>query len=214
MNILDPVSIIETAGYIGLSLVIFSETGILLGFFLPGDSLLFTAGFLASTGLIDLKIIIIISFIAAVLGDSFGYYLGKKYGPKVFNKADSFFLDKKYIEKTEKYYKKYGGETIIIARFLPIIRTVAPIMAGVGKVPYNKFFTYNIMGGAIWTFLLPTFGYYFGRIIPDADKIILPVVFCIIIISLFPAFFSVFKEKERRDKIFNKIKNIINKKHV
>ncbi|MDD4409787.1 MAG: VTT domain-containing protein [Candidatus Pacebacteria bacterium] len=212
MNILDPVSIIETAGYVGLTLVIFSETGILLGFFLPGDSLLFTAGFLASTGLLELKTVIIISLVAAVLGDSLGYHLGKKYGSKIFNKTDSFFLDKKYIEKTERYFNKYGGETIIIARFMPIIRTIAPVMAGIGKVPYRKFLSYNIVGGILWTVLLPVMGYYFGKIIPDADRIILPVVFAIIVISFLPPIISILKEKERRDKVVGKIKKIINKK--
>lgn len=210
MNILDPVSIIETAGYVGLSIAIFSETGILLGFFLPGDSLLFTAGFLSSTGLLDLKVIIILSFIMAVLGDGFGYYLGKKYGHKVFKKTDSFFLDKKYIEKTESYFNKYGGETIIIARFIPIIRTIAPVMAGVGKVGYKKFLSYNIIGGFLWTFLLPVMGYYFGKIIPDADKIILPVVFCIILISFIPPAISILKNKEERERLGRSIKKIIN----
>jgi len=209
MNIIDPVSIIEGAGYIGLALVIFAETGILLGFFLPGDSLLFTAGFLASTGIIDLTTLIIICLVAAILGDSFGYHIGKKYGPKVFKKTDSFFLDRKYIEKTESYYKKYGGETIIIARFIPIIRTIAPVMAGVGKVPYNKFIVYNVAGAIIWTVSLPIIGYYFGKIIPNADKYVLPVVACIIAVSLIPPFYSLLKEKERRDKIIKRIKKII-----
>ncbi|MCK9393888.1 MAG: DedA family protein [Candidatus Paceibacterota bacterium] len=212
MNILDPVVIIESAGYVGLALVIFSETGILLGFFLPGDSLLFTAGFLASTGFLNLETVIIVSFFAAVIGDGFGYYLGKKFGPRIFTKTNSFWLDKKHIERTEKYFKKYGGETIILARFLPIIRTIAPVMAGVGRIGYKKFFIYNIFGGLIWTISLPYMGYYFGKIIPDADKIILPVVVVIIVVSLFPAFFTVLRDKERRQIIFKKLSIIIKKK--
>jgi len=200
MNILDPVSIIETAGYVGLFLTIFSETGILLGFFLPGDSLLFTAGFLASTGFLDIKTIILITFIAAIVGDALGYYLGKKYGPKVFRKTDSFFLDKKHIERTEKYFKKYGGETIILARFIPFVRTIAPVMAGVGNIGYKKFFAYNIFGGLIWTILLPTLGFYFGKIIPDADKIILPVVLAIIAVSFLPAIVAVLRSRKRKIK--------------
>ncbi|MCK9578152.1 VTT domain-containing protein [bacterium] len=212
MNILDPISIIETAGYIGLFLAVFSETGILLGFFLPGDSLLFTAGFLASTGFLDLKTTIIVSLIAAVLGDALGYYLGNKYGPKIFIKTDSFFLDKKHIERTEKYFKRYGGETIILARFLPIIRTITPVMAGVGKIGYRKFFVYNILGGVIWTILLPVSGYYFGQIIPDADRIILPVIAVIIFISLLPAVITVLRDKERRKNISERIRILIKKK--
>ncbi|MDD5639527.1 MAG: VTT domain-containing protein [Candidatus Pacebacteria bacterium] len=212
MNILDPVSIIETAGYVGLFLAVFSETGILLGFFLPGDSLLFTAGFFASAGFLDLKIIIVLTFIAAVIGDALGYYLGKKYGSKIFTKTDSFFLDKKYIERTERYFKKYGGETIILARFIPIIRTIAPVMAGVGNIGYKKFFSYNVFGGLIWTVALPIFGYYFGQMIPDADKIILPVVVGIIFVSFLPALFSVLQDSERRKNIRNKIRLIIKKK--
>lgn len=212
MNILDPVSIIETAGYVGLFLAVFSETGILLGFFLPGDSLLFTAGFLASTGFLDIRVIIFLAFIAAITGDGLGYYIGKKYGPRVFTKTDSFFLNKKHIERTEKYFKQYGGETIILARFIPIIRTIAPVMAGVGKIGYKKFFIYNIFGGLIWTILLPLFGYWFGQIIPDADKIILPVVAAIIIISFCPAIITILRDEERRGAIKKRIKTLIKKK--
>ncbi|MFA6252112.1 MAG: VTT domain-containing protein [Candidatus Paceibacterota bacterium] len=200
MNILDPVSIIETAGYIGLFLTVFSETGILLGFFLPGDSLLFTAGFLASTGFLDIKTIILITFVAAVTGDALGYYLGKKYGPKILTKTNSFFLDKKHIERTERYFKKYGGETIILARFIPLVRTIAPVMAGVGNIGYKKFFAYNVFGGLIWTILLPMLGFYFGKIIPDADKIILPVIAIIIVVSFLPAIAAVLRSGRGKGK--------------
>lgn len=212
MNILDPVSIIETAGYVGLFLVIFSETGILLGFFLPGDSLLFTAGFLASTGFLDLWTIIILTFVAAVTGDALGYFLGKKYGPKIFTKTDSIFLDRKHIVRTEKYFKKFGGETIILARFIPIVRTITPVMAGVGNIGYKRFFVYNVFGGLIWTILLPTAGYYFGQIIPDADRVILPVAIGIIVVSFLPAIFAILRNKERRDDLIRKIKIIIKRK--
>ncbi len=134
MNLLDADTIIKAGGYAAIFGILFAETGVLVGFFLPGDSLLFTAGFLASAGYLNIVILILVSFFAAVLGDTFGYGLGKKYGHKVFSHSGSVLLNPNNILKAEKFYAKHGGKTIIFARLVPLIRTLAPILAGVGKM--------------------------------------------------------------------------------
>ena len=149
IGLLDPMTIIKTLGLIGVFFIIFAESGLFFGFFFPGDSLLFTAGFLASQSLLDIKILVLGAFICAVLGDSVGYWFGVKAGPKIFNKDDSIFFHKKHIEEAQNFYNKYGNKTIFLARFVPIVRTFAPIVAGIGKMNYKNFVVYNIVGGFI-----------------------------------------------------------------
>src|ERR1035437_7803359 len=151
ISLLDPVLIAHTLGLAGIFFIVFAESGLFFGFFFPGDSLLFTAGFLASQGLISPAWLFIGAFLAAVIGDSVGYAFGKKVGHKIFAKENSFFFNKKYINRSEKFYKKYGKKTIILARFMPIVRTFAPILAGVGNMPYRIFLSYNIIGGFLWS---------------------------------------------------------------
>ena len=202
--------LIKTGGYLGLFGIIFAESGLLIGFFLPGDSLLFTAGFLASQGFLDITLLCLILFIAAVAGDNVGYVFGKRVGPKIFKKEKSLFFNKEYVVKAENYFKRYGGKTIVIARFIPAVRTFAPIVAGVGKMPYATFFFYNILGGLMWAVGLTLAGYFLGQIIPSADKYILPIVALIVIVSILPAFWQIFKNKETRKNILLKIKSIFN----
>ncbi|MFH0755061.1 MAG: VTT domain-containing protein [bacterium] len=186
LNILDPMIIIKTLGLLGVFFIVFAESGLFFGFFLPGDSLLFVAGFLASQNYLDINILVWGTFIFAVLGDNVGYYFGKKFGPKIFNKEDSLFFHKKYIEKAQNFYSKYGNKTIFLARFIPIIRTFAPIVAGIGQMKYKNFLFYNIFGGFIWSFVLIFFGYFLGQIIPNIDKYLLPIILIIIIVSFLP----------------------------
>ncbi|MEK7188600.1 MAG: DedA family protein, partial [Patescibacteria group bacterium] len=148
---IDLKEIITAIGYLGLFLIVFAESGLFFGFFLPGDSLIVTAGLLASQGFFNIYYLLIILPIAAVSGDSIGYWFGKKVGPAIFNKEKSFFFDKNHIERANNFYKKHGGKTIIIARFIPIIRTFAPIVAGVAEMDYTKFLKFNIFGGLFWT---------------------------------------------------------------
>ncbi|MEI6304459.1 MAG: DedA family protein [Candidatus Taylorbacteria bacterium] len=193
-DLLNPQFLISTLGVIGVIAIIYLETGAFFGFFFPGDSLLVTAGYLASQGHLPIIILLIFTFIAAVLGDSTGYAFGKKVGPAIFNKEDSLFFNKKYIIRAQEFYEKHGGKTIIIARFIPAIRTFAPIVAGIGNMKYKTFFTYNLIGGFIWTWGMLLIGYVFGSVVPNPDRYIIPLVLVIIIISAAPAVYKVVQE--------------------
>lgn len=183
----DIVQIIQAFGYVGLFIIIFVESGLFFGFFFPGDSLLFTAGFLASQGYLSLPLLICITFIAAILGVITGYAFGKKVGPSIFNKEDSFFFHKDHLHRTKEFYKTHGPKTIVLARFLPIIRTFAPIFAGIGHMRYRTFLLYNIIGGFIWTAGLCGIGYFLGNTVPNIDHYLIPIILGIIIVSLLPA---------------------------
>ena len=198
IGLLDPMTIIKTLGLIGVFFIIFAESGLFFGFFFPGDSLLFTAGFLASQSLLDIKILVLGAFICAVLGDSVGYWFGVKAGPKIFNKDDSIFFHKKHIEEAQNFYNKYGNKTIFLARFVPIVRTFAPIVAGIGKMNYKNFVVYNIVGGFIWSFLITLSGYFLGRIIPGVDKYLLPIILVIIVVSFLPIAFETLKARNKK----------------
>ena len=191
----DLINLIKTIGYFGLFGIIFAESGVLAGFFLPGDSLLFTAGFLASQGYLNLWLLIGVTFIGAVLGDSFGYAFGRRVGPAIFTQENSRFFHKDNLGKAERFYEKHGKKTIVIARFIPVVRTFAPILAGVGKMQYKTFLTYNIIGGAIWTIGLNILGFYIGNIVPGIDRYILPIVGLIILISITPGIFHFLKKR-------------------
>jgi len=193
--LIDPIRIIETFGYAGLFIIIFSESGLLFGFFFPGDSLLFTAGLIASKGILSLPIVVALSFIAAVAGDNVGYSFGKKVGPKIFNKEKSLLFDKEHLIKAEKFYEKHGSKTIVLARFMPFIRTFAPIVAGVGNMNYRTFFTYNLLGGLLWAAGMPLAGYFLGRVIPDVDKYLLPIIGIIIVLSVAPTITHLIRER-------------------
>ena len=183
---LDLKTFITIIGYFGVFAIVFAESGLFFGFFLPGDSLLFTAGLLAAEGYFSLAGLIILSFVAAVLGDSVGYWFGRRTGPMLFTREDTRFFKKSYVEKSHAYYEKHGPKTIIIARFIPIVRTFAPILAGVSGMTYKKFFMYNVVGGLIWTVSMPTLGYFLGTRIPHIDKYILPVALGIIVETYIP----------------------------
>lgn len=198
---LDLASFIKSAGYLGLFGIIFAESGFLLGIFFPGDSLLFTAGILASQGYFDVRVLAVLVFVAAVLGDNFGYAFGYRAGPRIFKRDDSLLFHKDHLERAERFYKTHGGKTIILARFMPIIRTFAPILAGVGKMHYPTFFIYNVIGGVVWGIGGTLLGYFFGNVVPDVDRYIIPIIIFIVLTSVLPAVLPVMKNKERRDKI-------------
>src|SRR3989344_369882 len=187
MQYLDPKFLIEAVGIVGIIAIIFAESGLFFGFFFPGDSLLFTAGLLASQSLLSLPVLLVGTFIAAVIGDNVGYAFGKKVGPALFSRENSFFFNKKHIERSREFFGKYGKKAIILARFMPIVRTFTPILAGVGSMEYRTFFAYNIVGGFIWTFGMILLGYFLGSVIPDPDRYILPIVLIIIVLSVLPA---------------------------
>ena len=180
-------SLLKTVGYAGIFAIVFAESGLLVGFFLPGDSLLFTAGFLASQGFFNIYVLCAVIFVAAVVGDNVGYHFGRRVGPRVFKKEDSLVFSKENVERSRKFYEKHGGKTIILARFIPVVRTFAPVIAGVGKMEYKKFLAYNLIGGVIWGIGVTALGYILGNTIPDIDKYLIPVAIFIIFISIAPA---------------------------
>ena len=197
---IDLVSLITWAGYIGIFIIIFAECGVLLGIFLPGDSLLFTAGFLASQGKLDIALLMLICFAGAVLGDNFGYAFGRRAGPAIFKKEDSIFFHKKHLERAARFYDAHGGKTIILARFMPIIRTFAPILAGVGRMNYRVFILYNLVGGALWAIGLTGLGYFLGSTIPGVDRYLFPIVLLIIIVSMLPGIIASLRSYIRKKK--------------
>jgi membrane-associated protein len=190
----DLVNIVKTGGYLALSAIIFAESGILIGLFLPGDSLLFTAGFLSSQGYLNIWVLLPLMFISAVLGDNVGYFFGKKVGPKIFEREDSFFFKKSYLLRSKVFFEQHGGKTLILARFIPIVRTFAPILAGVGEMGYRWFMINNLIGALLWAVGLALAGYILGQSVPNADKYILPIILGIVVLSLLPPTIKILKE--------------------
>lgn len=186
LHLFDLEALIRNVGYIGIAAIVFAESGLFFGFFLPGDSLLFAAGFLASQGYLDIWILIPLIVIAAILGDSVGYWFGKKVGPMIFRKKDSFWFSQERVLDAQKFFDKHGGISLILARFFPFLRTFTPIIAGTAEMSYGKFLTYNIIGAIIWGVGVPLLGYFLGSVVPDIDKYILPVLGVLVLVSLFP----------------------------
>lgn len=194
-DLLDPLMIVKTLGLIGVAVIVFAESGLFFGFFLPGDSLLFTAGFLASQNIISIWGLLIIGVIMAILGDNIGYYFGKRTGPMMFNREDSLFFHKKHIEKARAFYDKHGKKTIVLARFIPIVRTFVPIVAGVAGMEYKTFMKFNIMGGFLWVWGVTGLGYFLGNSIPNVEHYLTPIIIGIIVISFIPAIIEVVKSR-------------------
>lgn len=195
-------------GYFTMFSIVFAESGLFFGFFLPGDSLLFTAGLLASQGVFNIWILLPVLIIGAILGDNAGYWTGKKFGSWLMKQPDSFFFQKHHLIKAQRFYEKNGGKTLIIARFMPAIRTFAPIAAGIAKMEYNKFFFNNVVGGIFWATSMTIGGYFLGRIIPDVDKYLLPIVAVIVLVSVIPAVLHM-RSDHTKDHLKGKDENIV-----
>jgi len=178
--------------------IIFAESGLLIGFFLPGDSLLFTCGFLASQNLLNLPWLLLGCFACAVLGDNVGYTTGARYGRRLFQRENSRFFKKEYLTSSQKFYEKHGKMAIVLARFTPIVRTFAPIVAGIGAMNYRTFLFYNVVGGFVWTVGLLVAGYYLGKLIPDVDKYLLPITLGVIVLSFLPSVFHLYQEQKAK----------------
>ncbi|HET8883936.1 MAG TPA: VTT domain-containing protein [Candidatus Saccharimonadales bacterium] len=206
---IDLPELITWAGVIGVALIIFAETGLLIGFFLPGDSLLFTAGFLVQVGILNTNIhlFVLLLFVAAVLGDTVGYTFGRRVGRKVFERPDSRIFKQAYLQQAETFYEKHGGKTIILARFIPIVRTFAPVVAGTAKMKYKTFIAYNVIGGLAWTAGITYLGYllgaWFTSIGLDIDEVILPIVALIILLSIMPPVLHILKDEKQRDALWS-----------
>ena len=187
--------LIRMGGLIGLVAVVFAETGLMVGFFLPGDSLLVTAGLFAAKGDLNIVWLNLALMAAAIAGDATGYWIGRRAGHALYSRPNSFFFRKQHLVKTHEFYEKHGGKTIVIARFVPIIRTFAPVVAGAAEMTYRQFALYNIAGGIGWVASMTLIGYFLGRAIPDIDKHIHIVVAVVIFLSLLPGIISIFREK-------------------
>ncbi len=203
---LNPKHIIEfltTKGavftYIGLALIVFAETGLAVGFFLPGDSLLVVAGlFAAKANGLNVAILLVLLFVAAVVGDALGYYSGLKVGPRIFTRQKSLLFRPSHLQKAQGFYEKYGGKTIIIARFVPVVRTFAPIVAGAAQMPYRRFVVYNVVGGFLWVFSMILTGYFLGSLIPNLDQHIEWVVIVVVALSLLPPVIEYLKSRREK----------------
>lgn len=184
-------SLVETAGYIGIFGIVFAESGLPFGFIFPGDSLLFVAGLLASQGIFDISLLLLLTTTAAILGDSAGYATGSYFGPKLFS-GKGFFFNAKTVAKTEAFYARYGVRALILARFVPTVRTFVPIFAGVGKMKYQTFLTYNVIGGVLWGTGVTFLGYALGNTFPQIEEYLLPIIVGIIVLSSLPILFEVY----------------------
>lgn len=189
----DLITTITAFGYLGIALVVFVESGLFI-FFLPGDSLLFTVGFLASQQIFSLPLLLALCFVAAVAGDSAGYAVGRKLGPAMWQREDSWWLKRRHLETTKRFFDEHGKKTIILARFVPVVRTFAPLLAGVTEMHYSTFLSYNVIGAALWVFGLVGGGFLLGNVIPNVDKYLLPIIGLIIFVSILPAAWHAWKE--------------------
>ncbi|MGI8735230.1 MAG: DedA family protein [Pyrinomonadaceae bacterium] len=209
-DFLNPKLIIETLlakgglfVYFGLVFIVFAETGLAVGFFLPGDSLLVVAGLFAATGKLNLAILVVSLFVAAVVGDAVGYYTGSRLGPRLFSRKKSLLFRPSHLQKAHSFYEKYGGKTIVIARFVPIVRTFAPIVAGAAGMPYRRFVLFNVMGGFLWVSSMLLGGYFLGSILKskfgiDLDEHIEWVVIVVVMLSLIPPFVEYLKSRRKK----------------
>jgi membrane-associated protein len=185
----DPAALYELVrwgGYVALVAIVFTETGLLVGFFLPGDSLLITAGLVAAAGGLDIWLLNGLLIVAAIVGDSVGYAIGYRAGPRIFTREDSRWFNRRHLVRTREFYERHGGKTIVLARFIPIIRTFAPVVAGVGRMEYRRFLAYNVLGGIGWVSGLTWAGYVLGRTIPDIGRYIHIVIGIVVIVSVIP----------------------------
>lgn len=190
----DLPTFLRTAGYVGIGLVVFAETGLFIGFFLPGDSLLFTAGFLASQHILNIWILSILCAVMATLGDSTGYWIGHAIGPRLFTREDSLLFHRKHLQRAHEFYERHGGRAILFGQFMPIVRTFSPVVAGIAAMPYSRFAMFNVVAALAWGFAIPWAGFFLGRAIPNIDKFLLPIVLLIIVASIAPSAIHVWRE--------------------
>lgn len=203
---IDPASIIQSGGLILIGLVVFLESGMLIGFFLPGDTLLLSAGVLAAQGQLPIIPTIAVIAVAAIVGDNTGYTIGKVMGKRLFHKKDGILFRQEYVERAEKFFAKYGLKTMLVAHYIPIVRSFAPLVAGVGRMNRAKFFIYNAIGDISWAAIVTLLGYWFGSKIPNLDSYILPTILAATFFTTVPMLWHIFGDREARTKLFTAIK--------
>jgi membrane-associated protein len=190
--------LVRWGGYVVLVAIVFIETGLLVGFFLPGDSLLITAGLVAATGALDIWWLNVLLSLAAIIGDSVGYAIGARLGPRLFTREKSLLFNPRHVERTRRFYQRYGARTIVIARFVPIVRTFAPVVAGVGQMSYRRFLFYNVAGGVGWVVSMTWTGYLLGQAIPNIDRHIHIIVVIVIVLSVIPIVVEIVRERRKQ----------------
>lgn len=196
---LDLPAFVSAIGYAGILAIVFAESGLFFGFFLPGDSLLFTAGLLASQGFFNIWLLIGLVILCAIGGAVVGYAFGNKVGARLFSREDSFWFHKRHVQRAEAFYEKHGKQTIILARFIPVVRTFAPIVAGIGKMEYKTFFTYNVIGAILWGTGLTLAGYFLGQVVPNAADYLFGIVVAIIFVSFLPVVIPYVRNKLKHE---------------
>ena len=204
----DVEHLIQSGGLILIGLIVFAESGLLIGFFLPGDTLLFTAGFFASQGKLPLGWLLIVIVAAAIIGDNVGYRIGRRFGPRLFGKKDGLVFKNEYVERAESFYTQHGGKTVMLARFVPVVRTFAPMIAGAAKMPQRRFAFFNIFGAALWGVGVTMLGYALGSRIPNIDKYLLPVVIVATVFTFAPTIYHFVKDKKIREAFWQRTKAI------
>ncbi|MGZ6004934.1 MAG: DedA family protein [Candidatus Saccharimonadales bacterium] len=202
----DVTHIIQSGGLILIGLIIFAESGMMVGFFFPGDTLLLSAGVLAAAGTLSLPLSILIVAVAAILGDNTGYQIGKSFGPKLFTKKDSLIFRHDYIMKAEAFFDKYGSKTMLVAHFIPVIRSFAPVAAGAGSMKRQQFFMFDAIGDIAWSASIILFGYFVGSRIPGIDKYVEPLLILVVLVVLLPTIYHALKDPKIRESLKSKVR--------
>jgi membrane-associated protein len=196
-QIYDVEGLIRWGGLLMLVAIVFAETGLMVGFFLPGDSLLVTAGVFAAAGHLDIIGLLFWVTLAAIVGDQLGYYIGYRTGPRIFRRQDSLLFKRDHLIRARDFYERHGGKTIILARFIPVIRTFAPVVAGVGQMEYRRFVSFNVVGGVLWVWSMTLLGVTLGNVIPDIDRHIHVVIAVVVFLSILPAIIEYIRSRGR-----------------
>lgn len=202
----DVTHIIQAGGLLLIAAIIFAESGMMVGFFFPGDTLLFSAGILAASGKLSIVSVIVVIALAAIAGDNVGYQIGKSLGRRLFKKPDSVIFRKQYIERAEKFYEVYGSKTMLLAHFVPVVRSFVPVTAGAGNMNRKLFVLFDAIGDTAWTLIITLLGFYAGKTIPGIEKYVEPVLILVVIIFLAPTLYHVFKDPKIRAAIAKKFK--------
>lgn len=204
VSMFDVTHLVQTGGLLLIALIIFAESGMMVGFLFPGDTLLFSAGILAASGQLPIVWTLVVISLAAIIGDNTGYYIGRKLGPRLFTKEDSIVFRRAYIKKAEAFYEKYGTKTMLIAHFVPIVRSFAPVTAGAGKMDYKQFALYDAIGDITWAVLTTLLGFYLGSRVPGIEKMIEPLLLGIIFVTLVPTIYHALKDPKIRAKLLRR----------
>lgn len=204
----DLPQLIQAVGYLGVGAIVFAESGLLIGFMLPGDSLLFTAGLLASKGVFSYPLLAVIVFVAAVAGDAVGYSFGRRVGRRIFTRKGSLFFDPEHLRRAEEFYERHGGKAVILARFMPFVRTFAPIVAGVGRMSYPRFAFFNVTGALLWAVGLSGLGYVLGETVPGIDRFIFPIIALILIASASPIAWRILSDPVERARVMQTLRHL------